>query len=67
MLTMIVELLAVSFLVGLCITAVVLASITGVEIVLRWTRGHAGPEPTQLRPRRLADVSRRGSDHSRAA
>ncbi len=67
MLIMIVELLAVSFILGLCLTAVVLASITGVEQLLRITRTHAGPQPTELRPRRLADLSRSGSEHSRAA
>ena len=67
MLMMIVELLVVGFILGLCITAVVLASVTGLEMLLRGTRAHGGVQPTELRPRRLADVSRRGSGHSRAA
>ena len=67
MLMMIVELLTVGFILGLCITAAVLASITGVELLLRITRTHAGHPPTELRPRHPASVSRRGSGQSRAA
>ncbi|HSO96243.1 MAG TPA: hypothetical protein VLV81_09405 [Acidimicrobiia bacterium] len=60
MLMMILELLVVSFVMGVCITAVVLASITGAETLLRMKRAHDGLQPAPLRSAAPAAARRVG-------
>jgi len=72
MLIMILELLAVGFILGLCITAVVLAVVSGAEAVLRVRRARptavrAAVHPLTSRPALAPRAGRSSPGHSRAA
>ncbi len=73
MLLMMLELLAVGFIVGVCITAVVLAVITGVDALLRVRHARDARPVADVHPlgRRAATgpvpAGRSGPGHPRAA
>ena len=60
------ELLAVGFLLGMGITAVVLAAVSGVDVLVRakHATAAAGAEVGQLRPRRVGVLRAQRGDSS---